>query len=96
MQKYVYIVSEASFCTQKQLFSTKLEKTRIFAIFSPLGHKPPGAYFGQVLGLWPEMLKISLLGAILARFTASGQKCSKAYIAIRKLASSLRIWRCGA
>ena len=54
-----------------------LEKTRIFAISGPLGHKPPGAYFGWVLGVRPEMLKISLLGPILARFSASGQKCSQ-------------------
>ena len=38
-------------------------------------NKPPGAYFGLVLGLWPEMLQISLLGPILVRFSEIGQKC---------------------
>ena len=33
-------------------------------------HEPPGAYSGQVLSLGPEMLEMSLLGPILARFWA--------------------------
>ena len=37
----------------------------------------PDVYSGQVLALRPEMLKMSLLRPILARFSPWGQKCSK-------------------
>ena len=40
-------------------------------------NEPPEAYSGQVLALRPEVLKMSLLRPILARFWPWDQKCSK-------------------
>jgi len=44
------------------------EEGAIFEFGAP--YEPPEAYSGQVLSLRPEMLKMSLLRPILARFCA--------------------------